>query len=339
MEPSTWNDKKNQHWISQFLLKGFKAKGSSSRIFRLDCVTGEIEPYRIDKVASKDHLLTNRDDALMDGIERQGSRVIDQLRKRNFGISQEQRRDLDRLVLALWANNPFHGFNKAKARRDVVEGVVQNLVDAFSPHGGVVDPAEIAPWVDQQFNEDYLSHTLETPLSTVERVLGRMTLSVCQPPEGEFFVIGDAPILMVREEVNGFLNLRNLGSQVILPVGSRCLLLYDWSPGHELVQAGPVLGNVDLGSLDDDYRYQLRCRYMYGRSQAVLERSNRLELHWQSKERPRFVSSRWAAMQLEYEAAESTLQVREIESNQRLGTIARDIVSFARQGNLTAPLV
>ena len=40
MEPSTWNPT-NQHWLSRFLLKGFKAKGKSSLIYERDNVTGE----------------------------------------------------------------------------------------------------------------------------------------------------------------------------------------------------------------------------------------------------------------------------------------------------------
>ena len=336
MEPSTWNDT-NQHWISQFLLKGFKAKKSSNRIFRLDCSTGALERLKIADVASTDHLLTDRDDALMREIEDRACTVVDQLRKRDLRIRRADRNALDRLVLALWANNPFHGFNKEKARREVVEEVVQNLSVAFAPHGGVIDHNEIAPWVDQQLNEDYLSHTFNTSQGTVERVLRQMTLTVCEPPEGEFFVIGDAPVLMVRDKAHGTANLRNPGSQVILPISSGCLLLYDWSPGHEVVQAGQALAHADLASLDDDYRYGLHCRYLYGRTEAALERSGKLGLHWEPKERPAFVSTRWAAMQMDYEAAGRALEAHEIESNRRLGTIARDIVSIARQNNLAEP--
>ena len=343
MKPSTWNDK-NQHWISRFLLKGFKAKGSSNVIFRLDCASGAIERRKIAKVASMYHLLTDRDDALMDSIENRACTVVDQLRKRKLRIGEEDRRALDRLVFALWANNPFHGVNKEKARLNVIERVVRDLVDTFASQSGVVDPAEITPWVNQLLNEDYLSHTMDTPphtidtpLGTVERVLRQMTLNVCHPPNGEFFVIGDAPVSMVREKVNGSTNLRNLGSQVIFPIGSGCLLLYDWSPGHQLVQAGPVLSSRDLVSLDDDYRYKLRYRYIYGRDEATLERTSRLRLQWRSKQTPRFGSSGWVTAQLEYQAADLALEVEEKESNRRLRNIARDIVSTARLSNLSAP--
>ena len=70
MQPSTWNDT-NQHWIPQFLLKGFGLKGKANRVFQMDKTTRAIEVRKVSEVASTQGLLTDVDDGLMRSIERQ----------------------------------------------------------------------------------------------------------------------------------------------------------------------------------------------------------------------------------------------------------------------------
>ena len=57
MQPSTWNER-NQHWIPQFLLKGFGTKGNASTVYELDKQTKKIRLAPVDDVASKEHLHT-----------------------------------------------------------------------------------------------------------------------------------------------------------------------------------------------------------------------------------------------------------------------------------------
>ena len=93
MQPSTWNDT-NQHWVPQFLLKGFGLKGKASRVYELEKESGRIRRRKIAEVASKPRLLTNRDDELMRDIERRSASVIDKIRKGKLTILEAERRDL-----------------------------------------------------------------------------------------------------------------------------------------------------------------------------------------------------------------------------------------------------
>ena len=52
MQPSTWNDT-NQHWVPQFLLKGFGIKKKASQVWELDKHTGVIAKRKVREVASK----------------------------------------------------------------------------------------------------------------------------------------------------------------------------------------------------------------------------------------------------------------------------------------------
>ena len=76
MQPSTWNDT-NQHWIPQFLLKGFGIRKNASSVYELDKQTKAIAVRKVKEAASKQYLLTERDDELMRGIESRAATAIE----------------------------------------------------------------------------------------------------------------------------------------------------------------------------------------------------------------------------------------------------------------------
>ena len=83
MQPSTW-DNTNQHWVPQFLLKGFGIRGDVSRVWELDKEDGSIQRRKVKDVASKPALLPQRDDELMRSIEARATQPIRNIRKRKI---------------------------------------------------------------------------------------------------------------------------------------------------------------------------------------------------------------------------------------------------------------
>ena len=80
MQQSTWSET-NQHWIPQFLLKGFGIRGKASSVYEMDKQTKAIDVRNVEEVASKQHLLTDRDDELTQAIERRATKTISAIRK------------------------------------------------------------------------------------------------------------------------------------------------------------------------------------------------------------------------------------------------------------------
>ena len=335
MEPSTWNDE-NQHWLSQFLLKGFGQKRKASRVFQLDCDTGDIESVKVKDVASKMHLLSERDDGFLRGIETRAAETVDKIRKGSRGISEEDRLNLDALVWAMIINDPYHGADKEKARNEVVADVSQEMVEAFKTQGGIVDPGDMMSMVDETMNHDYLSLAMGQRDAESPRILRVMGLTVYQPPKDAFFVIGDSPVIAVRETSLAGPTLLNPGSQIILPIQHSCLLVYDWATPHNLVRDGGQVSYNQVHSLDHDYRYELKCRYLYGRTKESLLRSAKLRLRWSVQERSKEVQDGWWMMQ--YKQAELERLRNEFEQHERttLQEIARRVVAeAARRGQPT----
>ena len=115
MQPSTWNDT-NQHWVSQFLLKGFGIKGNAAKVWQLDKRTGLVEICQVKSAASKQRLMTDRDDELMKHIEIQATGPIRNIRKRKLRITEKDRNAIDQLVAAMMQNDPYNGVDYEKAR-------------------------------------------------------------------------------------------------------------------------------------------------------------------------------------------------------------------------------
>ena len=60
MQPSTWKDT-NQHWIPQFLLKGFGIRKRASSVYELDKQTKAVAIRKVSDAASTPRLLTEQE--------------------------------------------------------------------------------------------------------------------------------------------------------------------------------------------------------------------------------------------------------------------------------------
>ena len=120
MTPSTWNDT-NQHWIPQFLLKGFGIAGKASYLYELDKRTGSIERRNVADAASKPHLLSELDDELVRKIEVVSSKAVARIRKGDLHIDKEDRQALDALTWVLYLNDPYE-IDKETTRQAVIRG-------------------------------------------------------------------------------------------------------------------------------------------------------------------------------------------------------------------------
>ena len=242
MRSSTWNDT-YQHWIPQFLLKGFGIRGQSSKVFELDRETGNIEVRRVADAASKQRLLTERDDELMKSIEQRTKDLIGRIRKGKLNLNEEDRRALDKLVFALMHNDPYSGFDDETTRRKIVDSLSNMVVEAFAQQGGAINIQDMRDYTNELWSHDYLSTMIEMEELMVLDALRFMGLSAHKPVDSESFLLGDSPVLVARGTVSGVTDLRNPGSQIILPIQSRCMLVYSWETPFNLIQSGNIPGS------------------------------------------------------------------------------------------------
>ena len=301
MQPSTWNDT-NQHWVPRFLLKGFGLKGKASRVFELDKETGEIRTRKVSDVASKTGLLTDRDDELMKDIEIRSNKVIDKIRKENLRITEAERRDLDQLVAAMMQNDPHSGFDREQTRTEVIEATSQTVIDAFSFWGGEVDPQDMKEIIDESLNHDYLTLTHSREHGQILKMLAYMGLTANYHEGEESFIIGDSPLLMVRGSTDGHANLLNRGSQVILPIGSKCILAYQWATPMNLIEDGHLAGTEQVLSLNWDFYHNSNCHFVYSRTIESLEKSRMMRLQWMPRTRSQSVANGWSRDAVRVEA-------------------------------------
>ena len=326
---SSWNDT-NQHWIPQFLLKGFGIKGRTSHVYDLDKKTNTIESRHVSEVASKQRLLTDKDDALMREIERDSTTMIASIRKGNLSIRERDRQIIDALVWALMRNDPYSGFDEEGTRQQIVGSLGRKIEDAFRRHGGSIAQQDLEDYIQDRLPHDYLAISMAASDSTVRKALRLMGLRVLQPVGGGYFVIGDSPVLVVRGVVEGVRSLLNPGSQVVLPIGSRCLLVYDWETPTNIVQSGGVASVHQIRSLYDDYYYKSNCTHLYGRNHESLSFYRKLRLQWQPQERSTKVAQGWVRMQAELLMESKLREVEEAESEKVLDAAAFDLLRRAR---------
>ena len=295
MTPSTWNDT-NQHWIPQFLLKGFGIRGKARQVYELDKETNSIVVRQVKEAASKKHLLTDRDDELMRGIERRATEAIDAVRGGRVNrINEEDRQAIDKLVCAMVVNDPYSNFDAVATRKQVIADVTKELDEALNRHGAKLAP-DVQEYIDEQFGHERLASYLDSRNNRVTTALRLMGLVAYEPSEGGFFFIGDSPVLVVRGTENGESSLLNPGSQVILPIGSRRILVYSWTTETNLVTLGGQLDREQVRSLNSDYCQGTKCRYLYGRDEETLRRSRLLSLDWTMGERSTEVRNGWFTM-------------------------------------------
>ena len=329
MQSSTWNDT-NQHWIPQFLLKGFGIKKRASYVHEMDKQTGSIRTCKVKEVASKQRLLTERDDDLMKTIEKSSTRVVGQIRNGCLDISQKDRQALDSLVFALMRNDPYSGFDEARTREETVQSVSLEFAAAVGNQGGSIDLQRLNDFVDQSLNHDYLDHAMAKGDSIALRTLGLMGLQTHLPVDREFFVIGDSPVLAVRGTLEGVPNLLNPGSQVILPIHSRRVLIYSWDTPANLIQPGGVLDRQQVRSLNQDYFRGTKCRYIYGRDRESLRRARMPQIQSTGRVRSMRVNDGWRTMQSEVRKISASRVTRDVERRRARDSLAGNLVERAR---------
>ena len=333
MQPSTWNDT-NQHWIPQFLLKGFGLKWKANRVFQMDKTTRAIEVRKVSEVASTQGLLTDVDDGLMRSIERQADPVIDKIRNGNTLINRSERKDLDRLVAALVQNDPYNGLDREKMREEIIESTTREVVATFAASRSLVnheDMKEILKEIlDERFNHDYLALMFGREDNQILSVLGFMGLTANYSSEEGSLIIGDSPVLAVRNSVEGKPSLRNTGSQVILPISSKCLLVYLWTTRRNLLDKGGVVDKEQVLTLNRDYYHESNCRFLYGRTRNALEQSRMLPLQWTPRTRSMEVADGWHAMQSQLQEQDDRNRVEEAADKEELLGAVRQVVERAR---------
>ena len=331
MTPSTWNDN-NQHWIPQFLLKGFGIKGKARKVYELDKQTKSINVHNVDEVASKRRLLTEHDDDTMRDIENRANPVIRAIRKGYLDIGEDGRQAIDNLVWAMISNDPYSGPDSEAAREAAINEESQNFKRAIARHGGDIDEQDLKDFINESVNHDLLSTGMnpQTPVLRIPRmVLRRMGLLACQSADGEFFTIGDSPILVVRGVVNGEPNLLNPGSQVILPISSTRLLLYEWATETNVIEGGGVFNKEQVRSLNWDYYHGSNSSCIYGRNPEVLERSRMMPLQWTSWGRRTAVSKGWGEVQRLQTMDLRLAEIQEAEDAKKRDEIAQALVQKA----------
>ena len=183
--------------------------------------------------------------------------------------------------------------------------------------------------MDERLTYHLLSGFVDSPTQLVASALRAMGLQAFTAPEGEFFIIGDSPVLVVRGVVNGERNLLNPGSQVILPVSSRCVLVYTWSTEMNVIESGGTLDREQVRLLNSDYYRETKCRYIYGRNAETLRRSQLLPLRWTPRERSNDVTSGWAMVQHLRQAKERLQAAQDAARTMAFEYGARELVDSA----------
>ena len=190
MQPSTWNDT-NQHWIPQFLLKGFGIRRMASSVYELDKQTQTVTVRKVSEAASKPRLLTEKDDGLMREIESRTAAAVDSIRKGRLNlIGVKDRQALDELVCAMMLNDPYSGFDAEATRKDTIAEGTAKLNEALNRSGGMIDEPTVRNSLDERLNHDYVSLFMNSTSNQVILALKLMGLRACRPTDGEFFIIG-----------------------------------------------------------------------------------------------------------------------------------------------------
>lgn len=297
MQPSTWNDT-NQHWIPQFLLKGFGIKGKASSVYQLDKQTKRIAICKVSGVASKTRLLTERDDQLMREIETHAATAIDAIRKGRLNrIDENSRQTLDRLVSTIMLIDPHGGSSAEESRERVLTEGVSELSEAVKRSGGIPDETYFRNFLGQSLGHNWLSGFMGSRSNWITISLGLMGLRVYSTANGEFFIIGDSPVLVTPNAMNGKTDLMNQSAKVILPISSDCMLVYAWTTDTNVIDSGGALDKLQIRSLNSDYYRWTKSRYIYGRNEEVVRRPRMLTMAGRPLERASAVTYGWYMMQ------------------------------------------
>ena len=213
----------------------------------------------------------------MGEIEHRAVEPIGLIRKENLRLTIGDRRAIDQLVAAMMINDPYNGFDEEKTRRSAISSTGKTVKDAIEHWGATITPETLQVLVERHLNQDYLNHALGSEESIVPTMLGYMGLRAIYTGDGEYFMIGDSPVLAVRRS-HGTAgpSLLNPESQVILPISSRCILVYDWLTEPSLISHGGKIGSKQLLSLNQDYYHESNCGFLYGRTEETLIQARKL---------------------------------------------------------------
>ena len=175
--------------VPQFVLNRFKRGGKGRTIYELDKETNAIGIRKVAEAASKRHLLTERDDTLLRGIENRANKVITAIHKGHLNISEDDRQVVDRLVCAMILNDPYSGFDAEETRKKAIAEVIAKLGEAVSRYGGMLDEPDFRDFLDERYNHDQVSDFIDSPSNRLVVALRLMGLQAYRPSDGSFFII------------------------------------------------------------------------------------------------------------------------------------------------------
>ena len=272
MLPSAWNAA-NQHWISQFLLRGFGTKRRRSEVYRLDRSDGSLSCERVERVASRSFLMTELDDQVLRVIEDRASQTVSLLRKSRFGLFAEaDRRALDLLVLSLVFNHPSWIPEKERIRHEVVWERGLDVMWAHPIYGTAVLADAVMSAVDGAAGRNYFHGVITSRSSSSVEHMRAMRLTAYVPPLGHSFVIGDQPVVTLRPDLSAPRRWLYGDEMVVLPISHDVLLVYDRPAPPNLLSFGGPVSNGFFGMMDEIYRSGSAGRYVYGRTPGSLTR-------------------------------------------------------------------
>ena len=272
MLTSTWNTT-NQHWQSQFLLRGFGTKLRRSEICRLDVVDRSLSCEPVKRIASRPFLMTELDDQVLRSIEKRASRSVSLLRKRRLDLLGEaERRSLDLLVLSLVFNHPSWIPDKERIRREVVEERGLDAIRANPIYGTAVPADALISAIDGVAGRNYFHAVITAGSSSAVEHIRAMRLTAYGPPLGHSFLIGDQAVVTLRPDLPAPRRWLYGDELVVLPISYNVLLVYDRPAPANLVSSGGPLSAGFFGMLDEIYRSGSAGRYVYGRSPESLFR-------------------------------------------------------------------
>ena len=278
MQPSTWHNN-NQHWVPQFLLKGFGIRRKASKIYELNKQTNDVAIREVNEVASKSRLLTEKDDQMLHTIENRVEKAVQAIRKGNLdSIGEDGRQSVDKLVCAMMLNDPYGGADAEATREKVIHEGVSDLSENVQRLRGIPDETYVQSSLDEILGHNWLSGFMGSASNWIVIALGLMGLRAYRATDGEFFIIGDSPVLVVPNAANGKADLLNPSAQVILPIRSDYVLVYAWTTDTNVIDNGGTLDKAQVRSLNSDCYHWTKSSCIYGRNEETVRRSGMLTM-------------------------------------------------------------
>ena len=211
--------------------------------------------------------------------------------------------------MALVINNP--SFQKEDIRHDVVHDRLRLLTHAVASGGGLIDQQSTYNTLDGYASRNFLLEDRRRGQRSGVRLLFRsMRLRARRPPEGESFVIGDYPVVEAIDRGIAHRSAPYGILKIMLPIGHDCLLVYDWALQENIIDAGPPVSMRVLRWLNDFYRNDPRCRYVFGRTPESLKRSSPLGFDWPEPTPSRELKQCWLSLRSEIQNIEKLEQER-----------------------------